>query len=1242
MVKKLLLTLGIIVLLSSLALAQSGTIKGTVTDQSGGALEFAQVLLKKEGNVVNYAMTDGDGNYQMHGVSAGTYDIEFDASLITSCGKKGRKQGVKLENGKTIFENFSINCGAQDIDEITIVWKEPVFDADNTTSSTVLDVDAVRKTPGRSVTAALASSEGVVSIDGSMTSVRGSRSDGQQTMIDGMVVRGTGGVSMASIEQVELIQGGIPAEYGDGTSFTVITTKGISKNLHGSAELMGSLDGYNNFLAAFSLTGPLLKGKKSTDPARIGFMITADGSYNKDSRPLQGGSWKATDEAIDYLMKNPIRYDEINFGANYATGEYMTSENFKKQRVKDHAYDWNYLLQGKLDFLLGKSHNINFSIGGMYEFTRARSWSQSSALYNSANGALTQNTTWRVNAKFNHRITPDTSSVFNNIMYNINVNFTKVNQWTRDIHHKENFFDYGHIGYYKTHRARSFSDGNDTITMGNITYHNMHIFNGYYDSLVEFSATPFGSNDESLISNPQLLYYVTNFLEEFPVSRVYDYFGTIPYDKTLYEQFGAILNGQGAYAPYGMFSAPGSVYNGFERTEETQIGASASLSLAVKNHDIKLGYIFEKRTSRSFSISPVGLWTLMRTSANSHINELDLDHPYIVGVDTVMYDLLNNGHQTNFDRNLRKSLGLNPDGTDWIDIDNMSPDQFDLSLFSPEELFNQGSSYISYYGYDYTGAKRNRKKTNIDDFFNKRDENGNKTYEIGAYEPIYMAFYIQDKFSIQTLLFNLGLRIDYFDANQAVLKDPYLFRDALTVGDVRGKFLDGQNNDVIPSNASDDWVVYVNQMDKTLDAQNSSIVAFRDGHTWYDARGAIVTDPTTVLGATGGPILRNAIDSNAISKVSSDAFEDYKPTPKFMPRLSFSFPVSNKSLFYAHYNIITSRPTALRLNPISYLWIEKYGPAATSVNNPNLKPQQSIDYEIGFRQAIGENSAISLAAYYSEKRNQIQAYRYTGAYPTTYYSFDNIDFGTVQGFTLSYDLRRTKNVTLRASYTLQFAKGTGSSETSGKAIIQSGQPNLRTLTNLSFDQRHRLSANIDYRFGAGVDYNGPTVKKEKNGKLKETRIFENMGININFSAGSGLPYSRSSKPYSALGMGGKSQLSGTINGSNMPWIYQCDIRLDKTFMLNLKKNEEGDVTKKGYLNVYLEVMNIFNFKNVIYVYEYTGNPDDDGYLTASEYQQQINSQVSVASYTDYYRMLIRDPYNYTMPTRVRLGVSFSF
>ena len=42
--------------------------------------------------------------------------------------------------------------------------------------------------------------------------------------------------------------------------------------------------------------------------------------------------------------------------------------------------------------------------------------------------------------------------------------------------------------------------------------------------------------------------------------------------------------------------------------------------------------------------------------------------------------------------------------------------------------------------------------------------------------------------------------------------------------------------------------------------------------------------------------------------------------------------------------------------------------------------------------------------------------------------YQNIDFGTVKGFSTSYDLRRTGRVQMTTNYTLQFADGTGSSK----------------------------------------------------------------------------------------------------------------------------------------------------------------------------------------------------------------------
>ncbi len=1268
MIKKLLSTLGVIILFTSLAFAQNSTIKGKVTDQSGEPLAYTRVMLQVGDKTVNLAMADDKGEYSLFGVEPGTYDLVADAQM--TCKKSQRKTDVKVASSQVMFVDFSIDC-ASDLDEVVVTYEPPVFDKDNTTSSTRISGENLKTTPGRSVTSALANLEGVASVDGDMTSVRGNRPDGQQTIVDGVRVRGSGGVSMASIEEAQLIQGGIPAEYGDGTSFTVITTKSAPKDFHGSVELRGSIDGYNNFLGAVSLSGPILKGKdKKKDPTRIGFLFSGEVSYDHDNRPLRGGYWVANDDVVDAIIANPLRYSPTEYGVNYQEACYLTSESFHKQRVKKNAGTWDYLGQLKFDFTLGKSHNMRLSLGGSYEYIKQKSWGSTSALFNNAKNPIVKQGTMRLNARLNHRVFTDTTgdATLRNIMYDINVNYTRVNGSSYDPDHQDRLFEYGYIGQFNSTKVRSYEYA-DKVTVNlngdTMDIYNANVFTGWYDSIVSFKINP------NYNVNPILAQYNLNVLDQFPTEDVNNYYGvTIPYDLDLYRSFGGLRNGDSPDLIYSMYYSPGTIMSAYNKNETEQIGVKASISMNLKDHELKFGYELEKLTYRGYGVSPSSLWTLMRTEANSHIGELDKDNPIVNLSDDgqsfiVDYNrLISLDDQSVFDRNLRTSLGLDPNGSDWIDVDSYDPSTFNIDMFSAEELLlgtSSGSNpLVSYYGYDFTG-KKNNKKTTIEDFFNATS-NGQRTYNIGAYEPIYMAFYIQDKFSINSLLFNVGLRVDRFDANQQVLKDPYLFREAYSVKDLR----DLNGNIAFTGNAQDDWVVYYSGNDTYMSSEDiagdkfnsTSIVGYRSGDTWYNAAGQEVTDPEHDLSLNvNGPILKNPLFNedneliSGITKVESGAFTDYKAQWSVMPRISFSFPVSDNSLFYAHYNIITSRPTNLQISPVDYLFISKRNSANDIVNNPNTKPQQSIDYEIGFRQKIGAKSSISISAYYSEKRNQIQAYRFSGAYPNTYYSYQNIDFGTVQGFTFAYRMNRTKNVTLSANYTLQYAKGTGSSTTSQLSILAAGQPNLRTLTRLSFDQRHRIGVNLDYRYDDGINYNGPKSEKKVMVDGKETvktiNWLANTGVSLLFSAASGTPYTRSSTPFSTIVDGTSSRLSGSINGSDTPWQFQCDLRIDKTFVFNMNKNakdKDGNAksAKIGYLTIYLDIQNLFNFKNVISVYDYTGNPDDDGYLSAAEYQQSIQSQIYVPSFINYYQMRVQNPYNYSRPIRASLGITFGF
>src|SRR6185436_550646 len=104
------------------------------------------------------------------------------------------------------------------------------------------------------------------------------------------------------------------------------------------------------------------------------------------------------------------------------------------------------------------------------------------------------------------------------------------------------------------------------------------------------------------------------------------------------------------------------------------------------------------------------------------------------------------------------------------------PTMYSLSMFSADELLNNGSSLVSYNGYDYMGNVVSG-KPGIEKFLNDKQ---NRT--LGAYQPIYTAAWLQDKFVFKDLIVRLGIRMERFDANQKVLKDPYSLAPVYTAG----------------------------------------------------------------------------------------------------------------------------------------------------------------------------------------------------------------------------------------------------------------------------------------------------------------------------------------------------------------------------------------------------------------------------------------------------------------------------
>ena len=113
MIKKLLATLGVIILFTSAAFAQS-QIKGKVTDQEITPLPYTRLFLKSGDRVVNMATADGNGDYTLFNIEAGTYDLEVDAVMQN---KKMTKSGVTVATNEVVFIDFEIDL-TNDVEEV--------------------------------------------------------------------------------------------------------------------------------------------------------------------------------------------------------------------------------------------------------------------------------------------------------------------------------------------------------------------------------------------------------------------------------------------------------------------------------------------------------------------------------------------------------------------------------------------------------------------------------------------------------------------------------------------------------------------------------------------------------------------------------------------------------------------------------------------------------------------------------------------------------------------------------------------------------------------------------------------------------------------------------------------------------------------------------------------------------------------------------------------------------------------
>lgn len=283
-----------------------------------------------------------------------------------------------------------------------------------------------------------------------------------------------------------------------------------------------------------------------------------------------------------------------------------------------------------------------------------------------------------------------------------------------------------------------------------------------------------------------------------------------------------------------------------------------------------------------------------------------------------------------------------------------------------------------------------------------------------------------------------------------------------------------------------------------------------------------------------------------------------EPQSAWSPRVGLAFPITVNTVFHASYGHFFQTPN---FESMTYNSRKDISAALPLVGNARLKPQKTVAFEVGLKQALGPATRLETTVWSKDIRDLLSTLqvRYLSNSVVVY---ANSDYASVKGLDLSLDQQLRSGFGANISYTLSVAKGNNSSPIAGYFSAYENEEVPHQEFYLSFDQRHDLAVNMSFRSG---DRQGPGI-----GSFYP---LSNINANILLNAGSGLPYTPYVDPTVRV----------EINSARKPWTYSLDLRARKSM-------DFGGLRS----SLFLELSNLTDHENVLFVNSRTGKPFDSG------------------------------------------------
>ncbi len=363
----------------------------------------------------------------------------------------------------------------------------------------------------------------------------------------------------------------------------------------------------------------------------------------------------------------------------------------------------------------------------------------------------------------------------------------------------------------------------------------------------------------------------------------------------------------------------------------------------------------------------------------------------------------------------------------------------------------------------------------------------------------------------------------------------------------------------------------------------------------FGARYEFFDERLKYIEPVGNPLTNQLDYSNIwidqrLNVIDESAIGDTRSCQVFLPRLGFAVVASDNTSFYVHIGQYAQFPRLDLFYESSLSFSGGLSPNSRSSHYGRfgffVEPERATCIEAGITQRLTPGAVLRIGGYYKQLKNQIQLLHYYDSRGQAIFNaYTNVDYGSAEGLEFALVLERWKWLAARINYTIADAAMTQWSPTSSGLSVSDLVTRYPDETySPPFSFAHTAVVDLDFRVERGQSH----------------ALLEGMGLKVLLRLNGGHAYTRI-KPSAALGpysiwdVGTRPLVEPRLvvprelpGSSTTPIVCTVDLRWSKLFHL-----------VPVDLELYVNVLNALNTKQIINVYPMTGRPDDDGWLASS-------------------------------------------